>query len=93
MGIGFNEAIEIAKENAKDLLPNARSFELEGVIKENNNFEVTLSFINTDIENKLARESDTGIGFVLAALAKRREEKVFIIDPYDGNFKGFRNPK
>lgn len=92
LSIEFNEAIEIAKENAKILLPNARSFELEGAILENRAYEITLSFINTDLENQLARNADTGIGFVMAALAKRREEKVFIVD-LDGVFKGFRNPR
>lgn len=92
MSIEFDKAIEIAKENAKKLLPNARNFELEAAIIENRTYEVTLSFINTDTENKLAREADTGIGFVMAALAKRREEKVFIVD-FTGKFKGFRNPK
>ena len=92
MFISFEEAIEIAKTYAQNLLPNARNFELEGVILENDNYEVNLSFINTDVEQKLARESDNGIGFVMAALARRREEKVFIVNK-SGKFKGFKNPK
>lgn len=92
MSIEFDKAIEIARENAKKLLPHARNFELEAAILENRTYEVTLSFVNTDTEDKLAREANTGIGFVMAALAKRREEKVFLVD-LNGVFKGFRNPK
>lgn len=93
MSIDFDRAIDIAKENAEKLLKKAKDFELEAAIIENNNYEITLSFVNTDIENKLARATqDNGIGFIMAALAKRREEKIFIVNK-NGEFKGFKNPK
>lgn len=92
MSVDFNQAIEIAKENAKILLPKASSFDLEGIILNNNEYEVTLSYI-IDYSDKIKEGGqDSGVGFIMAALARKREEKVFIVS-INGKFKGFRNSK
>ncbi|PJG66777.1 hypothetical protein [Acinetobacter seifertii] len=93
MSVGFTQAIDIAKENAKELLPKASSFDLEGIVLNNDNdYEVTLSYI-IDYSDKLKEKNqDGGIGIIMAALARKREEKIFIVTQ-SGIFKGFRNIK
>lgn len=100
MSVGFQEAIEISKSNAKILLPKATNFELEGVIlNDKNDFEVTLSYIidRSEQDNKKSisfetNDTQSGIGFIMAALARKKEEKIFIVNGV-GQFKGFKNVK
>ncbi|PPB87733.1 hypothetical protein [Acinetobacter soli] len=93
MAIDFQKAIEISMTNAKSLLPKANNFELEGIIlNDHSNFEVTLSYIVDHSESYNNKMSEGSIGFIMAALARKREEKVFIVDK-SGNFKGFKNVK
>ncbi|MFD2449890.1 hypothetical protein ACFSQE_16930 [Vogesella fluminis] len=40
----FKKAISVAEENARELVPNARNFNLEGVIISGDNYEVTISY-------------------------------------------------
>lgn len=77
MSVDFNQAIEIAKENARILLPKASSFDLEGIILNNNEYEVTLSYM-IDYSDKIKDGSqDSGVGFIMATLA-RKEKKKFL---------------
>ena len=98
MPISFKDAIKVAEDNAKDLLLNARQFDLEEVTKEGHNYEVTLSYLlqgEDPYKTSSSTIGDSGslnIGRVIAALGTRRQKKVFIISE-KGEFKGFRNLK
>lgn len=87
----FETAADIAIENAKKLLPRAKDFNLEGILIENSNFEVTLSyFIDNEDQLKQNTEEQPSLGALLKIMGRRREEKVFIVNRL-GEFKGFRN--
>lgn len=95
--INFKEAVNVATENAKGLLPDMRNLTLEGVmISENGkNYEVSLSFnLNSD-DPYQTREQDELFGGGLAQLAtvmgQRRLYKTFFVDKKSGVFKGFKN--
>lgn len=98
--IDFSEAINVATQNAKLLVTNARNIELEGVVLSDDNklYEVSLSY---DMQGKdplgiKEEESRTGAGnlYKLAKIMSyRREYKVFLVDRKTGQFKGFKNQK
>ncbi|WP_336014892.1 hypothetical protein [Acinetobacter pittii] len=93
MEVDFNKAIEIAKENAKELLPEASNFNLEGIIiNKDDDYEVTLSYIVDYSEKLKDRANEGSVGLIMAALARKKEEKIFIVHKY-GKFLGFRNIK
>lgn len=97
MLVDFKQAIKLAENNARELLSNAKQFDLEEVIKEGNNYEVTLSYLLQGEEpyktsSAIGDSGSLNIGKVIAALGTRRQKKVFIISE-KGEFKGFRNLK
>lgn len=75
----------------KKLLPKAQDFSLEGILLENENYEVSLSYvIEADQPSQQHHKESAGLGALLKVIARRREEKIFIISQ-SGDFKGFRN--
>lgn len=93
MSIDFEKAAELAIEQARKLLPKAKDFNLEGIMLENSNYEVSLSYFieGEDPLNKRTQEQPS-IGALIKIMGRRREEKVFIFTKF-GEFKGFRNVK
>jgi hypothetical protein len=89
----FKKAIAVALENAKELLPGAKAFTLEGAIVSNSDYEITLSYYLTG-ENPLELPDDNNAGNNLFKLAKlmgsRREYKIFIVGKNQFEFKGFK---
>ncbi|GAB7537602.1 hypothetical protein AB4851_07280 [Burkholderia sp. 22PA0099] len=98
--ISFEKAIQIATDNAKLLVKNARNIELEGVVLSSDNklYEVSLSY---DMQGKDPLSIDDGIGGAgesnIRRLARimsyRREYKIFLVEVKTGIFKGFKNQK
>lgn len=89
----FKKAIAVALESAKDLLPGAKQFNLEGAIISGANYEITLSYFLTG-EDPLELREDSAASNSLFKLAKlmgtRREYKVFIVSQKTLEFKGFK---
>lgn len=88
----FKRAIAVAQANAKELVPGAKEFTLEGAIVSGGDYEITLSYY---LSGKSPLELDEGSQqsniFKLAALmGSRREYKVFIVDKQNFAFKGFK---
>ncbi|MYM88027.1 hypothetical protein GTP91_12665 [Rugamonas sp. FT82W] len=89
----FKRAIAVALENAKELLPGAKEFTLEGAIIADSNYEITLSYYLTGA-NPLELPDENGPGSNLFKLAKimgtRKEYKIFIVGKTHFEFKGFK---
>ncbi|AMP15504.1 hypothetical protein [Collimonas pratensis] len=89
----FKKAIAVALDNAKELLPGAKEFTLEGAIISDNNYEITLSYYLTG-DNPLELPDDNIARNNLFNLAKlmgtRREYKIFIVGKHQFEFKGFK---
>lgn len=89
----FKKAIAVALENAKELLPGAKEFTLEGAVISDNNYEITLSYYLTG-DNPLELPEESALGSNLFKLAKimgtRREYKVFLVGKHQFEFKGFK---
>lgn len=99
--ITFEKAIDIATTNAKSLIRNSDNFVLEGALisRDKKLYEISLSY---DITGKSPLETsgeNSGLNqhgnlFQLAKLlSHRRENKVFLVDSSDGQFRGFMNQK
>ncbi|GHD82315.1 hypothetical protein [Vogesella fluminis] len=92
----FKKAISVAEENARELVPNARNFNLEGVIISGDNYEVTISYYLSG-QNPLELKGENGDSNPLYKLATlmgtRREYKTFIVDKGNFAFKGFKSYK
>ena len=92
--VDFQEAISIAKKNAKELVSNASNFVLEGVLISNDNklYEVSLSY---DIEGNdplnVSNQGNSGLSQLAKLMRYRREYKVFLVNTSDGKFRGFKN--
>lgn len=89
----FKRAIQVAKENALELVPKARDFVLEEVVIDGNNINVTLSYYldgPSPLDLDSANEAGVGIIQLARLMSTRRESKVFIIDRLNYSFKGFR---
>jgi hypothetical protein len=92
--VDFQEAISVAIENAGKLIQNAKNFSTEGVLISDDNklYEVSLSY---DIEGKdplaTTDRGNTGLYQLAKIMLHRREYKVFLIDKYSGEFRGFKN--
>ncbi|WP_249605168.1 hypothetical protein [Chromobacterium sp. IRSSSOUMB001] len=89
----FKKAISVAVENAKELVPDAKEFNLEGVIISGGNYEVTLSYHLTG-QSPLELAGGNGeknpIYKLATLMGTRREYKVFIVDKDNFAFKGFK---
>ena len=89
----FKKAIGVAEENARELVPEAYDFTLEGAIISDGNYEITLSYYLRG-KDPLELAEDSGGENHLAKLAslmgRRREYKIFIVDKDDFYFKGFK---
>ncbi|WP_227542874.1 hypothetical protein [Acinetobacter chinensis] len=88
----FEQAADVAINNAKKLLPRAKDFSLEGIMLVGSNYEVSLSYLieGEDPLDRSTQDSAPGLGALLKIMGRRREEKVFIVSN-TGEFKGFRN--
>lgn len=92
----FKRAIAVAEENAKELVPGAKEWTLEGVIIVRDNYEITLSYyLSSKSPLELAGGADEKNSlFRLATLmGTRKEYKVFIVDKNSFAFKGFKSSK
>ncbi|WP_147693992.1 hypothetical protein [Vogesella mureinivorans] len=94
--IQFEQAIDVALSNAKNLLKQAYNFTLEGVIisSDEKYLEVTLSYeLHGSDPLAISPEKANGLS-AMAQLAqimgRRREYKVFLVDSGSGVFKGFK---
>ncbi|MBD8533073.1 MULTISPECIES: hypothetical protein [unclassified Massilia] len=89
----FKKAIAVALASAKDLLPGAKQFNLEGAVIAGGDYEITLSYFLTG-EDPLDLKEDSTPTNSLFKIAKlmgtRREYKVFIVNRKTLQFKGFR---
>jgi hypothetical protein len=97
--IDFNEAIEVAMDNAKSLIVGARNIGLEGVLLSDNGklYEVSLSY---DLQGKDPLEpqlSDSSGNSNLSQLVKimsyRKQYKDFLVDSNTGEFRGFKKSR
>lgn len=87
----FQKAISVASTNAKELLPEATSFTLEGAIVSDGDYEITLSyFLRGKDPLGLDENSDNSILKLAKIMGTRREYKTFIIDKNNFSFKGFK---
>ena len=90
----FKKAIAVAEENARQFVPDAREFTLEGAIVSGNDYEITLSYY---LDGKIPAELSEGIDeksslLKLASLMRSRKEyKIFMVDKDDFSFKGFKS--
>lgn len=93
MVFDFKKAIGVAERNARELVPQARDFALEGVILSGRTCEVTLSYyLEGESPLELAEGDNEKRGLIRLAqiMGTRRETKVFMIDKHDFTFKGFK---
>lgn len=91
--MNFKKAIEVAEKNARELVPSASDFTLEGAVVSGNNYEITLSYYLTgkDPLGLSGSGNEKGNMFKLATLmGMRREYKIFIVDKSNFEFKGFK---
>lgn len=89
----FKKAIAVAEKNAKELVPGAKDFTLEGAIVSGANYEITLSYyLNGMSPLELSGDGDekNSIFRLAKLMGTRREYKVFIVDKNDFAFKGFK---
>lgn len=89
----FKKAIKVAEQNARDLVPEAKDFALEGAIVSGGDYEITLSYyLNGKNPLELAGGPDekTGMHRLATLMGMRREYKVFIVDKNNFSFKGFK---
>lgn len=93
----FQNAINIAIENAKNLINKETKFSVEEALlsDDNKNYEITLSYYLTGRDHLSGENiNDSVRGTSILQLAKimsyRKEYKTFIVDKKTGNFKGFK---
>ncbi|WP_355581497.1 hypothetical protein [Xanthomonas cannabis] len=96
----FQDAINIAIENAKELLNQATNFAVEEALlsDDDKRYEVTLSY---DLKGRDPLSGDnaknnikeTGILQLARLMSYRKEYKTFLVDKRTGNFKGFKIKK
>lgn len=98
--ISFENAIEVAKANAKTLIENSKNIVLEGILISDDKklYEVSLSY---DLQGsdpfETKQSDDSSVSNNLSQLAKvlayRRQYKTFLVDSQNGDFRGFKNQK
>ena len=94
--MNFKKAISVAEKNARDLVPNATSFNLEEAIISGEDYEITLSYYlsgKSPLELTEAGDENNNIFKLATLVGKRREYKVFIVDKSNFSFKGFKSYK
>ncbi|MOA13028.1 hypothetical protein D3C78_1330570 [compost metagenome] len=89
--ITFDEAVNIALNNAQKMLPKAKGFALEEALlsDDGKNYELTFSYIVEDhsIPDPTQRMEITHL---LRQLREKKEYRTFIVGRENGMFKGFR---
>lgn len=91
--MNFKKAIKVAEESARELVPEATGFTLEGAIVSGDDYEITLSYYlsgkspldlagNADEKNSIFR--------LATLMGTRKEYKVFIVGKSNFEFKGFK---
>lgn len=97
--VDFKDAIEIARENVKQLVPQAKDLVLEGAMISSDNklYEITFSYENNSISTKdilnTSRKGPSNLQTLAMLMGKRRETKIFLVGKEDGRFRGFKNYK
>lgn len=98
--IEFEEAVEVAKENAQNLIKSASNFVLEGVLISDDGklYEVALSYELTGVDPLSGDSTKTtpeigGLMQLARVMSRRREYKTFLVDIRTGKFRGFSNSK
>lgn len=89
----FKRAIAVAEENARDLVPGAKEFTLEGAVISGGDYEITLSYYlsgKSPLELAGGADEKNNIFRLATLMGVRREYKVFIVDKYNFTFKGFK---
>lgn len=98
--ITLQKAIEIATDNAQQLIPKARNFNLESVLisDDDRSIEVALSYElhgsnGLDILQTNQNTTNSNMSSLANLLGIRREFKVFLVNAVDGVFRGFKKYK
>ncbi|PID81068.1 hypothetical protein CSB20_04325 [bacterium DOLZORAL124_64_63] len=89
----FKKAIAVAEKNARDLVPGAAEFTLEGAVISGGDYEITLSYYLRDkipFESAGDANKKNNIFQLATLMGTRREYKVFIVDKNTFTFKGFK---
>ena len=89
----FKRAIDVAEKNARELVPGAREFTLEGAIVSGDDYEITLSYYlsgKSPLELAGGADEKSSLFKIAAIMGTRREYKVFIVDKHNFGFKGFK---
>lgn len=89
----FKRAIAVAEENARDLVPGAKEFTLEGAVISGGDYEITLSYYlsgKSPLELAGGADEKNNIFRLATLMGMRREYKVFIVDKNNFTFKGFK---
>lgn len=92
----FKRAIAVAEENAKELVPGAKEWTLEGAIIVRDNYEITLSYYlsgKSPLELVGGADEKNSLFRLATLMGTRKEYKVFIIDKNSFAFKGFKASK
>ncbi|SUA54079.1 Uncharacterised protein [Oligella ureolytica] len=92
----FKQAISVAEKSARELIPEAKNFTLEGAIVSGDNFEIMLSYYlayESPLEIACGANEISGLHKLATIMSTKRKDKVFIIDKNDFTFKGFRASK
>jgi hypothetical protein len=98
--IEFQDAINIAIKNAKELLIQATNFAVEEALlsDDDKRYEVTLSYDfkgRDPLSGENANNNIQGAGILQLAklMSYRKEYKTFLVDKRTGSFKGFKIKK
>ncbi len=94
--MNFKRAIAVAEENARELVPGAKEFTLEGAIISGGDYEITLSYYlsgKSPLELAGVGDEKNNIFRLATLMGARREYKVFIVNQKTFTFKGFKAAK
>lgn len=92
--LDFDTAVQVARSNVEKLVPKAKNVTLEEAMISSDGklYEVTFSYDLDREENPLGVRSDN-ISKLASLMGRRREYKVFLVDAYSKEFRGFRTYK
>lgn len=89
---GFNEAIKVAIQGARQLLPEAKNFTLEQILisEDGKNYEVTLSYIIPRAKDKEMNSQLKINPLFKRIMAEQKLYRVFLVNAETLRFRGFR---
>ncbi|MBK0057033.1 hypothetical protein IAE40_00185 [Pseudomonas sp. S44] len=92
--LDFDRAVQVARGNVEKLVPKAKNVTLEEAMTSSDGklYEVTFSY-DIDREDNFYGIAPDNISKLASLMGRRREYKVFLVDAFTYEFRGFRTYK